>query len=100
MQMADHPGSHETNQFSGAGDTANSASLIHVPASAQLDPDAIERCPVCGILYTVSGQPMSTPQPSPDQPPATGAAEGAAPAVRVVIRCTYCGTYSIGAQRS
>jgi hypothetical protein len=72
------------------------APLIRVAASEQQDPGAIERCPVCGMLYTLAGQPAES---SPvDSERAETTLPTGVPAARVVMRCSDCGTYSVGAQ--
>ena len=69
-----------------------SESLIYMPASEQQQPDALGRCPVCGMPYVLGAAPVSTPLH--DSPPAS---EPAAPSeLRVVWLCPHCGTYSVG----
>jgi hypothetical protein len=66
-------------------DVARGAALIHVPASAQQDPEAIHACPVCGQPYASESQPVSGQQD-----------EAAASETRAVFRCLHCKTYSVG----
>lgn len=61
------------------------AALIHVPASAQQNPEAIRYCPVCGQPYALDSQPVVDQQ-----------AEATTFDTQVVFRCTQCKTYSVG----
>jgi hypothetical protein len=95
--MAHHSVPNDPDHPNGAPGADSSASLIHVPASAQQAPGALSRCPVCGQPYT-SESLAPLPQQTPAEP---GIAETAAqqpetPGERLVLRCTYCGTYSVG----
>lgn len=64
--------------------TDSSAALIHVPASAQQAPGALQHCPVCGEPYTAE----CLAGPTSQQPATSGE--------RLVMCCAQCGTYGVG----
>lgn len=84
--MAHMQTSNEAERPGGPPDAVKGAALIHVPASAQQDPGAIQHCPVCGQLYAAESQPVVGQQAE------TGASDA-----QVVFRCAQCKTYSVGA---
>jgi hypothetical protein len=81
--MPHTPTPGEAGQSGGVPD-ATGDTLIHVPASAQQESRAIHMCPVCGQPYAFGSQPV-------------GSQEGEATSqARVVFRCSWCKTYSVG----
>jgi hypothetical protein len=82
--MAYHFPSDEADQLYDALSQDSGAALIHVYASEQQAPGALQRCPVCGQPYTsedlvgLSRRPSTTPDE------------------RLVLYCAACGTYSVG----
>jgi hypothetical protein len=82
--MAYHLASNGADLPQGARRTHSSAALIHVSASAQQAPGALQCCPVCGQPYTAESLSALSSQQ------ATFSAE------RLVLRCAECGTYAVG----
>ncbi len=95
--MAHLSASTESNQPNDARGTDTGASPIRVPASAQQDPGALKRCPVCGRPYRAEGQPVDTTQPEAASACANAPEPLPEPSrERRVIRCAACGSYSVG----
>lgn len=76
-----------------------SAPLIRMPASEQQQPDALRRCPVCGMPYTLGAELVSAPLPeTPSAVESAGVSQPTEPSKqRIVLRCPHCGAYSVGA---
>ncbi len=97
--MAYFPYTNSVEQPDEPQEAASSASLIHVPASEQMAPGAFRRCPVCGMSYALGGQVIAEPSleaSSTDSAAETPAQPAETTERRVVLRCAYCGTYSVG----
>ena len=82
--MIHYLGPNEPDHPNGVRGHNSGAALIHVPASAQQEPGALQRCPVCGQPYTLESLPAL-----PQQPATT-------PGERLFLCCAQCGTYSVG----